>query len=92
LPLFSDLLPVQNKIKDSQQGNSFSEDELEQYEKVKEEISKLEQKQEKQEKDKNEITALKNFIIFNQTLVIFFFNNALNKLVFLFLVSGNKRG
>jgi hypothetical protein len=60
LPLFSDLLPVQNKIKDSQQGNSFSEDELEQYEKVKEEISKLEQKQEKQEKDKNEITALKD--------------------------------
>jgi hypothetical protein len=40
---------LQNKIKDSQQGNSFSEDELEQYEKVKEEISKLEQKQEKQE-------------------------------------------
>jgi hypothetical protein len=31
----------QNKIKDSQQGNSFSEDELKQYEKLKEEISKL---------------------------------------------------
>jgi hypothetical protein len=32
------LTDLQNKIKDSQQGNSFSEDELEQYEKVKEEI------------------------------------------------------
>jgi cell shape-determining protein MreC len=41
-------------------GNSFSEDELKQYEKLKAEISKLEQKQEKQEKDKNEITALKD--------------------------------
>jgi hypothetical protein len=30
------------------------------HQKVKEEISKLEQKQEKQEKDKNEITALKD--------------------------------
>jgi hypothetical protein len=41
-------------------GNNFSEGELKQYEELKEEISKLEQKQEKQEKDKNAITALKD--------------------------------
>jgi hypothetical protein len=45
-------------------------------------------------KEKGDESGLKKeienlHIIFNQTLVIFFFNNALNKLVFLFLVSGN---
>jgi cell shape-determining protein MreC len=44
---------------------NFSEDELKQYEELKEEISKLEQKQEKQEKDKNEITALKDKDLFD---------------------------
>ena len=43
---------LQNKIKDSQQDNSFSEDELKQYEKLKEDILKLEQLQQNQEKDK----------------------------------------
>ncbi|CAC9654854.1 TrlF family AAA-like ATPase [bacterium endosymbiont of Bathymodiolus sp. 5 South] len=56
---------LQNKIKESQQGNNFSEGELKQYEELKEEISKLEQKQEKQEKDKNEITALKDKDLFD---------------------------
>lgn len=58
---------LQNKIKDSQQGSSFSEDELKQYEKLKEEILKLEQLQQKQEKDKNEITALKDEYLFDSS-------------------------
>ncbi|MDQ6956963.1 MAG: hypothetical protein Q9M21_07190 [Mariprofundaceae bacterium] len=58
---------LQNKIKDSQQDNSFSEDELKQYEKLKEEILKLEQLQQKQEKDKNEITALKDEDLFDSS-------------------------
>ena len=58
---------LQNKIKDSQQDNSFSEDELKQYEKIKEEILQLEQLQQKQEKDKCEITALKEEDLFDSS-------------------------
>jgi len=50
---------LQNRIKESQQDNSFSEGELKQYEKIKEEILKFEQLQQKQENDKTEITTLK---------------------------------
>jgi len=53
---------LQNKIKDSQQDNSFSEEELNQYEGLKKEILALEQLQKKQEKDKNEISVLKEKI------------------------------
>jgi len=58
---------LKNKIKDSQQDNSFSEDELKQYEKLKEEILKLEQLQQKQEKDKIEITTLKEEDLFDSS-------------------------
>ncbi|NYT47006.1 MAG: hypothetical protein H0A75_04710 [Candidatus Methanofishera endochildressiae] len=58
---------LQNKIKESQQDNSFSEDELKQYEKLKDEILKLEQLQQKQEKDKNEIAVLKDEDLFDSS-------------------------
>ena len=55
------------KIKESQQGNSFSEEELKQYEELKKEILELEQLQQKQEKDKNEISVLKNKNLFDSS-------------------------
>ncbi|SMN01592.1 ATPase involved in DNA repair [uncultured Candidatus Thioglobus sp.] len=55
---------LKNKIEDSQQDNSFSEDELKQYKNLKEDILKLEQSQQKQEKDKIEIAVLKNEDLF----------------------------
>lgn len=58
---------LQNKIKDSQQDNSFSEEELTQYEKLKKQILELEQLQQKQEKDKTEISALKNEDLFDSS-------------------------
>jgi ABC-type cobalamin/Fe3+-siderophores transport system ATPase subunit len=54
-----------NKIKKSQQDNSFLKDELKECETLKEEILKLEQLQQKQEKDENEITTLKEEELFN---------------------------
>ena len=58
---------LQNRIKESQQGNSFSEDELKQYEKLKEDILKLEQLQQKQKQDKTEITSLKEEDLFDSS-------------------------
>jgi len=58
---------IQNKIKDSQQDNSFSEEELHQYEKLKKEILELEQLLQKQERDKNEISILKDEDLFNSS-------------------------
>ncbi|MEA2076911.1 MAG: hypothetical protein U9O95_02720 [Candidatus Marinimicrobia bacterium] len=56
-----------NKIKDSQQDNSFSENELKQYEALKKEILELEQLQQKQEKDKTEIAVLKDEDLFDSS-------------------------
>ncbi len=58
---------IQNKIKDSQQDGSFSEDELKQYEKIKKQILELEQLQKKQEKDKDEIVVLKDEDLFDSS-------------------------
>jgi len=58
---------LQNKIKDSQQDNSFSEDELKQYEKLKKEILEFEQLLQKQEKDKIEIVVLKDEDLFDSS-------------------------
>lgn len=51
---------LQNRIKDSHKGDSFSEEELNKFEELRKEILQLEQLQQKLEKDKNEIAALKN--------------------------------
>ena len=56
---------LQNKIKDSHQDDSFSEDELNQFEELRKEILKLEQLQQKLEKDKNEISVLKEENLFD---------------------------
>jgi len=56
---------LQNKIKDSRQDNSFSEDELKKYEDLKNEILELEQSLQKQKNDKEEIAALKNEELFD---------------------------
>ncbi len=56
-----------NKIKDSHQDDSFSEDELQQYEEIKNEILELEQLAQKQEKDKNEIVVLKDENLFDSS-------------------------
>lgn len=56
---------LQIKIKDSHQGEDFSEDELIEYEKVRKEILELEQLQKTLEKDKNEIAVLKDEDLFN---------------------------
>ena len=56
---------LQDKIKKSRQDNSFSEDELEQFEGYKKNILELEQLQQKLEQDKNEITTLKDEDLFN---------------------------
>ena len=58
---------LQNKIKDSQQDNSFSEDELKQYEALKKEILEIEQLLKKQENDKIEIAALKTEDLFDSS-------------------------
>ena len=58
---------LQNKIKESQHDNSFSGNELKEYEKLKEEILKLEQLQQKQERDKNEISVLKDEDLFDSS-------------------------
>ncbi|RLD13559.1 hypothetical protein DRI50_06915 [candidate division KSB1 bacterium] len=58
---------LQSKIKNSHQDDSFSEDELKQYEDLNQEIIKLEQKQNKLEKDKNEITGLKEEDLFDSS-------------------------
>ena len=60
---------LQNKIKDSQQDNNFSEGELKQYATLKEEIFKLEQLLQKQGEDKNEIVALKEEKLFDASFV-----------------------
>ncbi|MCZ6804836.1 MAG: hypothetical protein O7D86_13135 [Proteobacteria bacterium] len=56
---------LQNKIKESHQDESFSEDEMSKFEGVKKEIFELEQLQQKLEKDKNEITILKEDDLFD---------------------------
>ena len=56
---------LQAKIKDSHQGENFSEDELKEFEKVRKEILELEQLQRTLEKDKNEITVLKDDDLFD---------------------------
>ncbi len=58
---------LQNKIKDSQQDNSFSEDELKQYEVLKKEILEFEQFLQKQEKDKTEIAVLKDEVLLDSS-------------------------
>lgn len=58
---------LQNKIKDSQQDNSFSEEELKQYEALKKEILGVEQLLQKRKKDKAEITNLKDGELFNSS-------------------------
>ncbi len=58
---------LQNKIKDSQQDNSFSEEELKQYEALKKEILGVEQLLQKRKKDKAEITNLKDEELFNSS-------------------------
>jgi ABC-type cobalamin/Fe3+-siderophores transport system ATPase subunit len=58
---------LQNKIKDSQHDNSFSEDELKQYEDIKKEILEFEQLLQKQEKDKTEIAVLKDADLFDSS-------------------------
>ena len=56
---------LQIKIKESHHGESFSEDELQKFEMVRNEILELEQLQQKLEKDKNEITILKEEDLFD---------------------------
>jgi hypothetical protein len=56
---------LQSKIKDSYQDDSFSEDELKQYDEFKNEIIEFEQQLNKLEKDKNEIVVLKEEDLFD---------------------------
>jgi len=65
--LKTEIETLKNKMKDSQQGNSFSEDKLKQYEELKEDILRIEQLQEKQEKDKTEIIVLKDEDFFDSS-------------------------
>ncbi|KPA17754.1 ATPase [Candidatus Magnetomorum sp. HK-1] len=60
---------LKNKIKDSHQDDTFSEDELKQYESLKKEILELEQLQQKLEKDKNEIAVLKEEDLFDTSFI-----------------------
>jgi predicted ATPase len=66
---------LQSKIKNSQQDNSFSEDELKKYGNLKKEILELEQLQQKQIKDKATITTLKDENLFDSS-----FNYKFNQL------------
>ena len=63
--LEKEIVNLKNKIRDSQQDNSFLEEELKQYEDLKKEILELEQLQQKQEKDKTAIVILKDEDLFN---------------------------
>ena len=56
---------LQNKIKDSHQNESFSKNELSEFEKLRKEILELEQLQQKLGKDKNEIAGLKDENLFD---------------------------
>lgn len=56
---------LQTKIKDSHQGENFSEDELKEFESLKKEIVDLEQLQKTIEIDKNEISVLKGEDLFD---------------------------
>lgn len=56
---------LQEKIKNSHQDDSFSEDELKKFEELRGEILELEQFQQKLEKDKNEIANLKDDNLFD---------------------------
>lgn len=58
---------LQTKIKDSHQGENFSEDELKEFEGFKKEILRLEQLRKILEKDKNEVSILKNEDLFNSS-------------------------
>ncbi len=58
---------LQNKIKYSHQNDSFSEDDLKQYDEIKKEILEIEQLQKKQESDKNEIVVLKDENLFDSS-------------------------
>ncbi len=57
------------KIKDSHQGENFSEDDLNKFEELKNEILRLEQLQKKLEKDKNEISILKDEDLFDSSFI-----------------------
>jgi ABC-type thiamine transport system ATPase subunit len=63
--LEKEIVNLRKKIKDSQQDNTFSEEELKQYEDLKKEILELEQLQQKQENDKMAIVVLKDEELFN---------------------------
>lgn len=63
--LKKEIVNLQNKIKDSHQDDSFSEDELKKFERLRKDILELEQLQQKLEKDKNEISILKNEDLFD---------------------------
>ncbi len=65
---------LKNKIKDSHQGENFSEYELNEFENVRKEILEFEQLQQKLEKDKNEIAVLKEEDLFD-TSFDYKFNN-----------------
>lgn len=56
---------LQTKIKDSHQGESFSDDDLKTFDSVRKKILELEQLRTTLEKDKNEITVLKEEDIFD---------------------------
>lgn len=66
---------LQTKIKDSHQGEDFSEDELKEFENLKKEIVELEQLQNVLENDKNEITILQAADLFDTS-----FNYKFNQL------------
>ncbi len=66
---------LQKKINDSRQDDSFSEEELKQYEELKKEILTLEHAQQKLENDKNEIISLKGEDLFDSS-----FNYKFNQL------------
>jgi|TARA_B110001469_G_scaffold31864_1_gene32413 ABC-type nitrate/sulfonate/bicarbonate transport system ATPase subunit len=60
---------LQNKIKESQQNNSVTEDELKQYETLKDEVFQIEQLLQKQEGDKSEIAVLKDEDLFDSSFL-----------------------
>jgi len=60
---------LQNKIKESQQNNSVTEEEMNQYETLKNEVFQIEQLLQKQESDKSEIAVLKDEDLFDSSFI-----------------------
>jgi len=60
---------LQDKIKESQQNNSITEDEMSQYETLKDEIFQIEQLLQKQESDKSEIAVLIDEDLFDSSFI-----------------------